>query len=207
MNYMIIGLAAYLLGCSNMALYLGKFRGVDLTKGGSGNLGASNAAILLGWRAGILTAVHDVAKALLAVVGGRLLFPQAEYGAVVAGAACVLGHIFPLFMGFRGGKGFAPYLGMTLALNWKFALMILVAVVLVTWLTDYLVVGTTLTVLAVPIYASAAAGSLWPGVILGVVSAVILYKHRENYVRIFRGTEIGLRSTLKGEHRTGQKTK
>lgn len=206
MKYLLIALAAYLLGCSNMALYLGKYKGVDLAKGGSGNLGASNAAILLGWRAGILTAVHDVAKALLAVVGARLLFPQAEYGDYAAGAACVLGHILPFYMGFQGGKGFAPYLGMTLALNWKFALIVLAAVVLVTWITDYLVVGTTLTVLAVPVYAGITAGSLLPGVIIGIVSAVIIYKHRQNYVRIFKRTEIGLRSTLKGEHRAARKT-
>ena len=136
MAYLVAILGGYLLGCSNMALYLGKAKGVDLRAGGSGNLGASNATILMGWRAGVLTAVHDAGKALLAVVLARLVFPDAAFAGAAAGVACVLGHIFPFYMGFRGGKGFASYIGMILALNWKFALVIFVLVVLVTVVTD-----------------------------------------------------------------------
>ncbi len=201
MGYLFIAALAYLLGCSNMALYIGKAKKVDVRSHGSKNPGASNAAIVLGWRAGILTGAHDILKATLAVALAKLLFPQLEYSAEVAGAACVLGHMFPVFLKFRGGKGFASYLGMTLALNWKLALVIMVLVVLVTLITDYIVVGTGVTILSVPAYLGWAAHSLWPLVILGTVSLVILYKHRQNLVRIWKGTEIGLRSTAKGEHR------
>ena len=107
MAYFIMCIIGYLLGCSNMATYLAKAKGVDITSGGSGNPGASNATILMGWRAGILVAVHDAGKALVAVIIGKLLFPDVRGVAVVAGAACVLGHIFPLFLKFKGGKGFA----------------------------------------------------------------------------------------------------
>lgn len=200
-QYILVIVVAYLLGCSNMALYISKFKKIDLTAGGSGNFGASNATILMGWGAGVLTAVHDIGKAWLAVFLTRLVFPELPYGEQVAGVACVLGHIFPFYMGFKGGKGFASYLGMTIALNWKFALIVLVLVGLVTLITDYIVMGTTLTILSVPVYTGILAHSIWPALILCIATAVILYKHRHNYVRIFKGTEIGLRSAAKGEHR------
>ena len=201
MAYFIMCIIGYLLGCSNMATYLAKAKGVDISAGGSGNPGASNATILMGWRAGILVAVHDAGKALLAVIIGKLLFPDARGVDVVAGAACVLGHIFPLFFKFKGGKGFASYIGMILALNWEFALIIIAAVIIVTILFDYLVIGTTLTVVSLPIYLFFTSAG-WIAVLAScIATAVIIYKHRSNYVRIIKGTEIGFRSTMKGEHR------
>ena len=201
MAYFIMCIIGYLLGCSNMATYLAKAKGVDVSAGGSGNPGASNATILMGWRAGILVAVHDAGKALLAVIIGKLLFPDARGVDVVAGAACVLGHIFSLFFKFKGGKGFASYIGMILALNWEFALIIIAAVIIVTILFDYLVIGTTLTVVSLPIYLFFTSAG-WIAVLAScIATAVIIYKHRSNYVRIIKGTEIGLRSTMKGEHR------
>ena len=199
--YVMAALGAYALGCSNMALYLSKLHKVDFRGGGSGNLGASNATILMGWKAGILVAIHDAGKALLAVLLANLLFPDLPNVGAVAGIAAVLGHIFPAPLRFRGGKGFASYVGMTLALNWKFALVVLGIVVLVTVITDYIVVGTTTTVLMVPSYLGWAHHSFLLAGILLIGTLVILYKHRENYVRMANGTEIGLRSAAKGERR------
>lgn len=199
--YVMAALGAYALGCSNMAFYLSKLHKVDFRGGGSGNLGASNATILMGWKAGILVAIHDAGKALLAVLLANLLFPNLPNVGAVAGVAAVLGHIFPAPLKFRGGKGFASYVGMTLALNWKFALVVLGIVVLVTVITDYIVVGTTTTVLMVPSYLGWAHHSFLLAGILLIGTLVILYKHRENYVRMANGTEIGLRSAAKGERR------
>lgn len=200
MHYIISILIGYLLGCSNMALYLAKLRGVDLRSGGSGNLGASNATVLMGWSAGALTAVHDIGKSVLAVVLARMLFPEADHVGAAAGVASVLGHIFPFYLKFKGGKGFASYLGVILALNWKFALVILVLVVLVTVVTDYIVAGTTLTILASPIYLGLTGGAM-VALILCVATAVILYKHRMNYVNIYKGKELGLRGAIRGDNR------
>lgn len=200
MGYVLVILGAYLIGCSNMAVYLAKLKKVDLS-GGSGNPGTSNATLLMGWRAGILVGIHDIGKGVLAVLLAELIFPELAYIGAVAGVACVLGHIFPIFMRFKGGKGFASYIGMTLALNWKFALIILAAVVIVTLITDYIVVGTVTTVVSVPVALGIMSHSLWLPLILCIATAVILYKHRENYVRIWKGTEIGLTSAFKGKHR------
>ncbi len=201
MGYLIIILGAYLLGSSNLALYLFKWKKVDARNNGSGNLGASNATVLLGWPAGIAVAIHDIGKAAVSVILARILFPNLEYAGAAAGVACVLGHIFPFYLKFRGGKGFASYLGMTLALNWKFALVILVLVGIAMVVTDYIVAGTTLTILSTPIYMGIITHNLVLALILCIATAVIIYKHRDNYVRIWNGTEIGLRSAAKGEHR------
>lgn len=200
MGYGIGILIGYLLGCSNMAYFLGKLHGADLRGSGSGNLGASNTVVLLGWKAGVLTAVHDIGKAVLAVMVAQWLFPQLEYIGAVAGVACVLGHIFPFYLSFKGGKGFASYFGVTLALNWKLALVLMVAVILVTVITDYIVCGTVTTVVTVPVYMFFASGWLLAAILL-VATAVMLWKHRENYRRIRNGTELGLRSAMKGENR------
>ena len=142
MTYVITALAAYLLGTSNMAYYLAKWKRADLRSGGSGNLGASNATVLLGWRAGVLVAVHDIGKSALAVFLAQLLFPDTAFIGATAGVASVLGHIFPFYLKFRGGKGFASYIGMSLVLNWKVALAVLALMVVLTVVTDYIVVGT-----------------------------------------------------------------
>jgi len=200
-EYLLVAVCAYLLGCSNMALYIAKMKKVDIRTGGSGNLGASNATALLGWRAGITVALHDIGKAALAVILAKLIYPDAPCIGAVAGVASVLGHIFPFYLRFKGGKGFASYIGMTLALNWKLALVIMALVLLVTVITDYIVVGTTLTIVTVPVWLGMAEHSFLLALILCIATAVIVYKHRMNYVRIYNGTEIGLRSVMKGKHR------
>ncbi len=200
MKYILVILVAYLIGCSNMAWYLAKLKKVDLTDKGSGNLGASNAMILMGWPAGILVGAHDIFKAFLVVFLAKTIFPEIEFAGGAAGVACVLGHIFPFYLKFKGGKGFASYLGMTLALNWKFALIVLLAVVVVTLVTDYIVLGTVTTIISVPVYLGITVGPI-VAAILCIATGVILYKHRHNFVRIWKGTEIGLRSANKGEHR------
>ena len=201
MSYILMILLGYAVGCSNMAFYLSKLNGVDFRAGGSGNLGASNATVLMGWKAGILVGLHDIGKAALVVLLARLIFPDVPRIGAVAGVSCVLGHIFPFYLKFKGGKGFASYLGMTLALNWKLAIIVMLAVVVVTILTDYIVSGTLTTILAVPAYLGISGRDLLLALILLIATVVIIYKHWENFRRIFNGSEIGLRSTIRGEKR------
>ncbi len=152
--YLAAAALGYLLGCSNMAFYLGRLRGVDVRANGSGNLGASNAMVLMGWGAGLLTAFHDIAKGSLAVILARLLFPDAVHAGLTAGAAAVLGHNFPVFLRFRGGKGFATYFGMILAADWRLAVFIVIMGVSVTLITDYIAIATVATALIFPVYAA-----------------------------------------------------
>ena len=200
-RYGLVLLLSDLIGCSSMALYVSKYKKVDLQKAGSGNLGASNTMILLGWKPAIIVGLHDIGKAVLAVVLAKLLCPDLPLIQAGAGVACVLGHMFPFYLRFKGGKGFASYLGMTLALNWKFALVVMVIVVIVTLISDYIVVGTVTTIVIVPAYMGYATRSLLLAAILCIATAVMLYKHRDNFSRILNGTEVGLRRANRGELR------
>ena len=201
MEYIFSVVLGYLLGCSNMAYYIGKAKHKDLRSAGSNNLGASNAAVLLGWGAGITVAIHDIAKAAIAVLLAKLWFPQLEYAGAAAGVAAVLGHIFPFYLKFKGGKGLASFFGMTLGLNWKLALMVAAVILLATVITDYIVIGTFSAIVLVPAYMGLFAHNLMLAAIICIASAVIFFKHRENIGRILRKEEIGLRSTIRGDNR------
>ncbi len=189
MPYAVAILIGYLLGCSSMALYTAKARGVDMQNTGSKNLGTCNALILMGWKAAILVCVHDIGKAVLSVLIARWLFPDTPLIGYVAGVACVLGHIFPFYLKFKGGKGFASYLGMVFALNWKFSIALVIGMLIVVLITDYIVVGTAATVISFPIFLGISTHSWMPVLIACVATAVVLYKHRDNYVKIYNGTE------------------
>ncbi|MBQ5442866.1 MAG: glycerol-3-phosphate acyltransferase [Oscillospiraceae bacterium] len=202
--YLPIVLMGYLLGTSNMAVYLAALKGDDLRAHGSGNPGASNAMLLWGWKAGVIVGIHDIGKAVLAVYLAERLFPDVAFAGVAAGVACVIGHMFPFYLRFHGGKGFASYLGMTLALNWKFALGLCIAILVITLVTDYIVLGTMTTVISFPAYC-ALTHNIIMALILCIASGIIIYKHRGNLVRIYRGTEIGLRSANRGDHRIQKK--
>ena len=192
MVYILIALLGYILGCSNMAYYISRLKKIDFRAGGSGNLGASNAMILAGWKAGILVALHDIGKATAAALLAEILFPTVSLAGAVAGVGAVFGHMFPFYLKFRGGKGFASYFGVALALNWRFALLLALALILITLISDYIVFSTMTAVVATPVYAAVTTG--FPcALVLLCASAIIIWKHRENFVRLRNGTEIGLR--------------
>ena len=184
-----------------MSFYLAKLNNVDIRNHGSKNLGASNAMILMGWKAGILVGIHDIGKAFLAVYLMKYFFPDVLYVKEIAGVACVIGHIFPFYLKFKGGKGFASYVGMMFALNWKVGIIVGIAIILVTFITDYIVSGTITTIVSVPIILGFLNKSMILAGILCIASLVIAYKHRENFVRMYNGTEIGFRSANRGEQR------
>lgn len=201
MSYLLAALLGYFLGCSNMAYWLGLIKKVDIRNNGSGNLGASNATVLLGWGAGVIVAIHDIGKAVLAVVLAKLLFPELEYVGVAAGVASILGHIFPFYLKFKGGKGLASFWGLILALNWKVALAMLLLGVVLTVVTDFISVAALSISITAPMGIWLLEGEIIVPLILCIATAVMIFKHIENIQRIINRTEIGLRSTAKGEKR------
>ena len=201
MTYLLAAAMGYLLGCSNMAYWLSLIKKVDIRNNGSGNLGASNATVLLGWKAGILVAAHDIGKAVLAVVLAGLLFPETVAVGAAAGVACVLGHIFPFYLKFKGGKGLASFFGTVLALNWKVALALALLGVLITVITDFVSLAALSISITAPVGIWYLEGGAIVPLILCIATAVMIFKHIENIHRILNRTEIGLRSTAKGEKR------
>ena len=199
--YLIAALIGYLLGCSNMAIYVSRYKKVDIRAVGAGNPGTANTVLTLGWGPGVMVGLHDIGKGALSALIAMLLFPQYAGIAVVAGSACVIGHIFPVFMKFKGGKGFAAYIGMWLVVDWRVALLVLAAVVFVTVVFDYLTIGTTITVLALPIYLSIVFIGWIPLIAASVATITVILRHIENYIRIYQRKEFGLRTALRKEQR------
>lgn len=201
LSYILTALIGYGFGCLNLAWLLARIKGFDIRGVGAHNAGASNATITMGWKAGVAVGVHDILKACLAALLAGLLFPDLSYAPALAGAMAVMGHIFPFYLHFRGGKGFASFLGMILALDWRFFLGILVAVLLITLITDYVVMGTFTTIVSFPLYLLVLHRGAIMAAIVAAASLVILCKHFVNIRRLLTGQEIGLRRTMRKEDR------
>ncbi len=190
MNYILTSLISYLLGSFNIAYLVSKAHGFDIRETGSRNAGASNMKVNFGWGAGIMTCLIDMLKAIVAMKLCACLFPNDEVIPALAGAMTIIGHIYPFYMGFHGGKGFASYIGMLLGLNWKFALAIMALTAVVTLISNYIVVGTFTTMVVVPLYLIYVKANKYVTLIVSAVSALIVYKHRINIKRIIKREEI-----------------
>lgn len=189
MQVVLCSLIGYLFGNINAAYIISKLRGFDIRDRGSGNAGASNVIITIGKKAGLITAVFDITKAAVASSVAAYLFPRIRFAHILGGSSCIIGHIFPVFMKFHGGKGLACLAGMILSYDPHIFLLLLMIEMILGFGIDYIcVVPTTGSMLFTGIYAfmtGDAAGTT----ILAAVSMIILYKHIENLHRIQLGTE------------------
>lgn len=182
-------LMGYLIGCINPAYLFARIRGFDIRKTGSGNAGASNAVIVMGKTVGIISAILDIAKGVLSVRLAMLLFPELVYAGEIAGVASILGHIFPVFMGFRGGKGLAALGGVILAFDIRIFLIMLLLEILLIFITDYICFTAITASVIFPILHGFMTGQVIGALILAIAVPAILYKHMENLRRIRAGTE------------------
>ncbi len=176
---------AYGVAAIPVGVILGRLRGVDIRAVGSGNIGATNAARALGARLGLLVLVLDTAKAALPVVLARQAFalgPADEVGIAVVGMAAVLGHIFPVYLGFRGGKGVACALGVFLALDPAVALGALVMYVQALVLTRTSAMGSLTAVTAAAVCMFIADKPL-PYQLLTLGIAVVIWARHTSNVR------------------------
>lgn len=184
-----------------MSYYISKIKNVDIKNNGSKNYGASNTMALLGWKYGILTGLHDIGKAILAICIIKTLFPMNAYLPIITGVSCIIGHIFPFYLEFNGGKGFATFIGMTFALDWKLGIIIGILIIIITLLTDYIVLGTFSTIVIVPIYIGITNNDIICSLIIFITTIIILYKHKENIVRLKNGTEMKFSKANKKEYK------
>jgi glycerol-3-phosphate acyltransferase PlsY len=163
---------------------------MDIREKGSRNAGASNALILFGKATGTLCALFDVAKAVVIIRVAMYLFPEAPYAFPVTAVACILGHIFPFALKFRGGKGLACLGGTVLAYHPPVFLVMLMLELAVVLITKYICfVPMTASVLFAVLY-GVREQDLVGFLILMVGALVILLKHVENIRRIRKGSEM-----------------
>lgn len=176
---------AYCLGSISPSTLLARARGMDIKSAGSGNAGTTNALRVLGKKAALITLSIDILKGVLAVKLGLLLGGEdISYFCLVA---AILGHIYPAFYSFKGGKGVAVAFGAILAVNWQIALICLGIVALTVLLTRWVSLGSILAAAAFPILAH----FLEPNfTIIGIFPALlVIYKHKANIIRLIHGEE------------------
>jgi len=186
-------LIGYLLGCFQTAYIVGKMiRKIDIRKFGSGNSGTTNAIRVLGWKLGAVTFFTDIIKAIIAVILVRIIFGDLVY-AYYAGIGVILGHVWPVFLKFKGGKGIASSIGVMLALEPILGLIMMVIMALAVILSKYVSLGSILMVIAIPIYILIFRLSGTDGteiVIVGsLITVITLYKHLPNIKRLLSGKE------------------
>ncbi len=190
-------LIGYLLGCIQTAYIIGKVvKKIDIRQYGTNNAGASNVTTVMGWKYGIITGAVDIFKAAAAVIILRIIFPDTQYSFFIAGAFALIGHIFPFYMGFKGGKGAASLAGMALAINYKIALIIIISLVILTIVTDYIAIGSIAMYVLMPI-ASYFFGYSMECIIISTFLCLIgLFVHRINIKRLISKEEVGLRAVI-----------
>jgi len=195
-------LIGYFFGCFQTSYFISKIViKKDIREMGSGNAGASNMTSELGWQYGILTGVSDVLKAFMPAKLIVLIFPY-SYQAVelmaIAGVGAVLGHIYPFFMSFRGGKGVACYIGMMLAIDWKIGVAAIIFLIVLTIITDYISIASILLYVIVPCLAYYSENYSDTVIVCTLILLVIgICKHWVNIQNLLIGNETGLRSVFK----------
>ena len=185
----IVVIFSYIIGSFNLSYFISKAHGYDIRKHGSGNAGASNVVIMMGKKIGIIVALVDIFKAFLVCTLAMKLLPNEVYIGPLAGTSVMLGHIFPFYMGFKGGKGLATLGGTILALDPKmFVVMLTIAIVLAVVINYICVVPMSISVAFALVYGYTRR-SLASLLILMLAAVVINIKHIENIRRIKEGKE------------------
>ena len=195
-EYLIAILIGYLLGCLNPAWLFAKLHNKDIQKLGNGNPGASNITLNFGLWAGVFVAVFDIVKAIAAFFISTVLFSGITDIGIMAACAAVIGHMFPFCFKFRGGKGFASFIGLTFCLDLKVAIIILLIAAALAFLTNYIITATFTFIISVPCYAAFGIGNFIVALGIAAVSVTIFSKHLKNLSKIRAGTEPKLRTAL-----------
>lgn len=205
MEYIIIAILAYLIGSINFSILISKKKaGYDIRQKGSGNAGTTNMLRNLGKKYAAITLICDVLKGVVAIgiaiiVGNILGDTNKALLVQIAGVTVVIGHTFPIFFGFKGGKGVATSLGILLMTNWQLGLICLVFALVLMALTRVVSMGSIAAAILYPILTLFVGGGhyivessgLGNGYFIYsvILAVIVIFNHRENIKRILSGTE------------------
>ena len=199
--WILVPVAGYLLGSLSFSIIIScLFLGRDIRKHGSGNAGATNMTRVFGWVAGVATLAFDVMKALAAMLIGRRLLGDA--GVCLGGMAAMLGHCFPLFHHFKGGKGIATGAAIGFMIDWRVGVSIVVAFLIGALISKKVSIGSIGSIAAaVTIIPATWIFAPRPSMIaLSVFASVLaITRHRENIKRLRAGTEPDFRAGKAGK--------
>ena len=200
--YIIIAIIAYLVGSINFSVIISKrMAGFDVREKGSGNAGTTNMLRSIGVKAAVITLLCDILKGvvviLIAILIGNIVDGLDDALLVqLAGIVVIIGHTFPIFFGFKGGKGIATSLGVLLMINWQIGLICLVFALILMAITRMVSVGSIAAAILFPVLVVFIGQNYivpvnnWSYLIFSIIIAIlVLFNHRENLKRIFTGKE------------------
>ena len=193
-TYYLLGttfVAAYLIGSIPFGMIFAWMAGAgDVRKLGSGNIGATNVLRTGNKIAAGATLLFDAAKGLVAVMLAQQYLSLAPFMAVAALGAFI-GHLFPVWLAFRGGKGVATFIGIAYALDWEVALVTSVSWIVVARATRYSSVAALISAVLTPVYFGIFGETMWSA-LTAILALMIVYAHRANIMRLVKGTEPGI---------------
>lgn len=187
LKYLALVVGSYLIGSISFSIIMSCLLGGDVRQKGSGNAGATNMARVYGWVPGVLTWLLDVLKTVLCTwVGSRLL---GDWGMAAAGAACITGHCFPIYYGFKGGKGVSVGCALALMIDLRVFAAVMTVFFLVAILSKKVSLASVLATTSILLFAPIFGVSL-PRFLLAVCGVLFIdIRHKENIKRLIRGTE------------------
>jgi glycerol-3-phosphate acyltransferase PlsY len=191
----LVAAVGYLLGSANSSLIVGKFYGVDIRTMGSGNAGTTNTLRNLGKTAAFFVIIGDVLKGVIACLAGLYIIGNVEgmgkLGVMLGGVSAVIGHNWPVYFGFKGGKGILTSFSVVLMMDWKIGLMLFGVFLITVAATRYVSLGSVLASALFPVVAAIPVFHKSPAFIIFalVISFLAIIRHRSNIERIFAGSE------------------
>lgn len=195
LKFILVAVVGYLLGSLNTSLLVGKMYGVDVRQHGSGNAGATNTLRTLGKKAAILVGIGDVLKGVVACIVGN--FVLGDTGLMLGGLMAVIGHNWPIYFGFKGGKGIFTSFAVVFMMDWKIGLMLTGVFLVVFLFTHYVSLSSIVVFILFPLFAFVLGRTLETVGFATVLGILAVYRHRANIQRLLNGTESKIGSKKK----------
>lgn len=191
-------LIGYLFGCINPAAIISKVKNKKITDKGTGNLGATNVTLVFGKRYGAFVMIFDIIKAFSAYHVARILFAaHATYAAMIAGLFSIIGHCFPFYLRFKGGKGLASFGGLVLAFDPIVFIILLSFALVLMLIVNYSFVVPYSGSILFPVLAYFATFDVTVCILAMLAGLLIMYKHFENIIKAHNSKDIKVRDFFK----------
>ena len=192
LKWLLVPAAAYLLGSLSFSIILSRMLGRDIRQQGSGNAGATNMTRVFGWAAGVATLIFDVLKAVAAMLIGRALL--GDVGICLGGIGSMVGHCWPVFHHFKGGKGISVGAALGLMIDWRVFVVIIVVFLIVALLSRKVSLGSICAAISI-VPATLVFAPRPPMIVMATVGMILaVYRHSENIRRLLAGTEPDFRA-------------
>jgi glycerol-3-phosphate acyltransferase PlsY len=183
----ISAVIGYLSGSVNTSLVVGRFRKVDIRKYGSGNAGVTNTLRILGKSAALLVLAGDILKGIIACLAGYLA--AGKTGSIIGGGFSILGHNWPVYFGFKGGKGVLTSFAVMVFIDWQLALITLGVFLIAVLLTRYVSLGSVAGAVVLPVAAVLLNRDIKNIIFAVLLGLLVIVRHRSNIERLVNGTE------------------